>query len=326
MKFRTPLAPINAADKIDLSQPLLTLGSCFSESIGAKLNENKFDALINPFGTIFDPLSITRLLTYSLEDTTPDVDSFVLSEGVYKSLELHSSFTGLSQDELALQIRARLSTTHEFLRSAGWLILTFGTAYVYKSKKTSSYIANCQKLPSKDFTRELLTVEYMKDDLIAFTRKLNDFNPSLNIILTVSPVRHLKDGIAQNNLSKSLLRVLCNELESINESIHYYPSYELMIDDLRDYRFYEQDMIHPSEQAIEYIWDHFTASFMNDDTLAYMERWGKIMSALSHRAFNPATTEHQQFLIKTLQDLDTIKSRVNVDKEISIIKDQILSP
>lgn len=325
MKFRTPLAPINAENKIDLSQPILTMGSCFSESIGEKLNENKFDTLVNPFGTIFDPLSITRLLTHSLENTGLDADSFVLSEGVYKSLELHSSFTGLSQDELALQIRARLSTTHEFLRSAGWLILTFGTAYVYKSKKTTNYIANCQKLPAKDFTRELITVEYMKDDFIEFTRKLNDFNPSLNIILTVSPVRHIKDGIAQNNLSKSLLRVLCNELESINESIHYYPSYELMIDDLRDYRFYEQDMIHPSKQAIDYIWEHFTASFMNEDTLTFLQTWDKIMSALSHKAFNPATAEHQQFLIKTLQDLNTIKPRVNVDNEISIIKDQILS-
>jgi hypothetical protein len=324
MKFRTPLAPINGEKKIDLSQPVLTMGSCFSESIGAKLNENKFDALVNPFGTIFDPLSITRLLTYSLQNTRPDTDAIVLSEGVYKSLELHSSFTGLSRDELELQIRARLSITHEFLGAARWLILTFGTAYVYKSKKTSAYIANCQKMPAIDFTKELMSVEYLKNDFIEFLRKLNDFNPSLNIILTVSPVRHLKDGIAQNTLSKSLLRVFCHELESNNESIHYYPSYELMMDDLRDYRFYEQDMIHPSKQAIDYIWNHFNASFMNEDTLAYLEKWEKIMRALSHKAFNPATKEHQQFLIKTLRDLEAIKARVDVYKEISIIKEQIL--
>ena len=326
MKFRTPLAPIHASKQIDISQPLLTIGSCFSESIGAKLNENKFDALVNPFGTIFDPLSITRLLTYSLENTAPDLDSFVLSEGVYKSLELHSSFTGLSQDELALQIRARLSITHEFLRSAKWLIITFGTAYVYKSVKTSAYIANCQKMPAKDFTRELLSVDYLKNDFNLFLQKLKDFNPSLNIILTVSPVRHLKDGITQNTLSKSLLRVLCQELESKNNSIHYYPSYELMMDDLRDYRFYEQDMIHPSAQAINYIWDHFNTSFMDNDTLTFLEKWQKIQSALSHKAFNPASAEHQQFLIKTLHDLETIKAAVNVDKEISLIKEQIINP
>ena len=124
MKLRTPLVPVQADKKIDIAQPILTIGSCFSESIGNKLNENKFDALISPFGTIFDPLSITRLLTYSLNGNTPETDTYVLSEGVYKNLELHSSFTGLSQDELELQIRARLSITHEFLRSTKWLIIT----------------------------------------------------------------------------------------------------------------------------------------------------------------------------------------------------------
>lgn len=325
MKFRTPLLPKQADKKITLSQPILTIGSCFSESIGTKLIENKFDTLINPFGTIFDPLSITRLLTHSLEDTSPAGDSYVLSEGVYKSMELHSSFTGLSQDELALQIRARLSITHEFLRTAGWLIITFGTAYVYKSNETSAYIANCQKMPANDFTRELMSVENLKKDFVEFTRKLNEFNPALNIILTVSPVRHLKDGISQNSLSKSLLRVLCHELESGNDSIHYYPAYELMMDDLRDYRFYEQDMIHPSSQAVDYIWSHFSSSFMSEEALSFLGKWEKISNALNHKAFNPATAEHQQFLLNTLHGLEAIKNSVNVEKEMASINDQLLN-
>lgn len=324
MKLRTPLAPIRVDKKIDLSQPLLTIGSCFSESIGNKLHDNKFDALVNPFGTIFDPLSITRLLTNSLNNNLPEVDTYIFSEGVYKNLELHSSFTGLSQEELELQIRARLSITHEFLHSAEWLLITFGTAHIYKYKKTSTYIANCQKFPAKNFTRELMSVDYLKHDFDELMQKLDDFNPSLNIILTVSPVRHLRDGIVQNTLSKSLLRVLCHELESKNESIHYYPAYELMMDDLRDYRFYEEDMIHPSAQAIDYIWDHFSASFMSNDSLNFLEAWKKISNAMSHRPFNPATEEHQQFLRNTLKNLETLKNRVNVDKEISIIKEQIL--
>ncbi len=324
MKFRTPLVPIRVDKKINLSQPLLTIGSCFSESIGNKLQENKFDTLVNPFGTIFDPLSITRLLTNSLNNSTPEADTYILSEGVYKNLELHSSFTGLSQDELELQIRARLSITHEFLRSAKWLLITLGTAHVYKYKKTSTYIANCQKLPAKNFNRELMSVEYLKKDFTEFLQKLKDFNPALNIILTVSPVRHLKDGIAENSLSKSILRVLCHELESSNESIHYYPAYELMMDDLRDYRFYEEDMIHPSAQAIDYIWGHFSDSFMSKDSLTFIETWKKIFDAMSHKPFNPSTVEHQKFLLNTMQKLKAIKTKVNVDKEISIIKDQIL--
>lgn len=324
MKFRTPLVPIQVDKKIELAQPLLTIGSCFSESIGNKLLENKFDTLVNPFGTIFDPLSITRLLTNSLNNNTPEADTYILSEGVYKNLELHSSFTGLSQDELELQIRARLSITHEFLRSAKWLLVTFGTAHVYKYKKTSAYIANCQKLSAKSFNRELMSVKYLKEDFTEFLQKLKDFNPSLNIILTVSPVRHLKDGIVENMISKSILRVFCHELATSNESIHYYPAYELMMDDLRDYRFYEEDMIHPSAQAIDYIWGHFCNSLMSKNSLSFIETWKKIFDAMSHKAFNPSTAAHQNFLRNTLQKLKAIKTTVNVDKEISIIKDQIL--
>jgi len=325
MKFRTPIDPISAANKIDLSQPLLSIGSCFAESIGTKLNDNKFDALVNPYGTIYDPLSITRLLTYSLDNKTPDADTYVLSQGVNKNLELHSSFSGLSQDELTLQIRARLSITCEFLRTAKWLIITFGTAYAYRYKKTSGYIANCQKLPTEKFSKELLTVEYMKDDFVKFLQKLNSFNPSLNIILTVSPVRHLKDGTAENSLSKSLLRVLCHELEAENDTVFYYPAYELMMDDLRDYRFYKNDMIHPSDQAVDYIWEHFTKSLMNSETLLFIKKWGDISNSLNHKAFNPHTAEHQKFLRKTLQELESIQPQIDVDKEITEIKGQIES-
>jgi GSCFA family len=325
MKFRTPLVPIPTGNKIELSQSILAIGSCFAESIGNKVNDNKFDTLINPFGTIFDPLSITRLLTYSLNDKMPASDTYVLAQGVIKNLELHSSFVGLSQDELELQIRARLSITGEFLRTANWLVVTFGTAYVYRYKKTSDFIANCQKLPAEQFSWELLTVEQMKDDFMRFIQNLKTINPSLNIILTVSPVRHLKDGIAENSLSKSLLRVLCHELAMKNDAVLYYPAYELMIDDLRDYRFYKKDMIHPSEQAVEYIWEHFTKSLMNSEALSFIDKWGDIRNALSHKAFNPQTKEHQKFLGKILQELETIQRQVNVDKEIADVKRQIES-
>jgi GSCFA family protein len=325
MKFRTPLAPIDTSNKIDLAQPLLAIGSCFAESIGDKLNDNKFDALINPFGTIFDPLSITRLLNRSLDDKTPDPETYILSQGVYKNLELHSSFAGLSQDELELQIRARLLITGKFLRTAKWLIVTFGTAYVYRYKKTANYIANCQKLPAKEFSKELLTVENMKDDFTRFLHKLNTFNPSINIILTVSPVRHLKDGIAENSLNKSLLRLLCHELADDNDTIIYYPAYELMMDDLRDYRFYKKDMIHPSEQAVDYIWEHFTKSLMNSETLSFLDKWDGISNALKHKAFNPHTADHQNFLVKILQELESLQPQINTDKEVAVVKEQIES-
>jgi len=324
MKLRTPIATLQPDRKINLTAPILTIGSCFSDSIGQKLIDNKFDAFVNPFGTLFDPLSITRILSYSLSNQLPAANTYVQSEGVYKNLELHSSFTGLSKDELQLKINAQLTTTNDFLRTTKWLMVTLGTAFAYQLNDTEQFIANCQKLPAKNFTKKLKSVEELKHDFMNFIELLLAANPSINIMLTVSPVRHLKDGIAENSISKAVLRLLCYELEMQNESVYYYPAYEIMMDDLRDYRFYNEDMIHPSNQAIEYIWHHFSNSFFNTKTLYFLEIWKKIQNSINHRAYNPTTKKHQQFLKKTLQALINIKDTVNVEKEIARIKEQIL--
>jgi GSCFA family len=324
MKLRTPLSPRQSTEKITLRDPILTIGSCFSDSIGDKLIEYKFDTLVNPFGTIFDPFSITRLLGYSLNNQSVDEKTYVSSEGVLKNLELHSSFTGLSRDELSLKINARLTMTHEFLKSAKWLIVTLGTAHVYQYIKTSSYIANCQKLPAENFTKELIPVERLKDDFTDFLNNLLNLNPDIHLILTVSPVRHLNDGIPENAVSKSILRLLCHQLSVESKVIHYYPAFELMMDDLRDYRFYAEDMVHPSTQAIDYIWNHFCNSFMDKNTLDFIKAWEKISKSLAHRPYNPATAEHQQFLKGVLNELKTIEKTVAVEKEIARIKEQLL--
>jgi len=325
MKLRTPLPNLTPKSNIDLKDPILTIGSCFSDSIGGKLLQNKFDVLINPFGTIFDPLSITRLLTYSIKNESPNKQTYVRSQGVYKNLELHSSFNGLSKDELSLKIKARIDSTHSFLRSAKWLIISLGTAHVYQYKKTGSYIANCQKLPAANFIKHLTDPDILVKNLQECIDLLKTFSPAVKFILTVSPIRHLRDGLEQNNLSKSILRIVCNEITSKNESVLYYPSYEIMMDDLRDYRFYKADMIHPTEQAIAYIWQHFHDSLMNKDTIEFINEWRSVREALTHNAFNPTTDEHQRFLAKTLAKLRDLESVVNVQKEIGDLEKQIIT-
>ncbi len=323
MKFRTLLPPLKAGPKIGLQEPVLTIGSCFAEGIGHKLAANKFKVLVNPFGTIFDPLSVSRLLTASMARQEVTTTSFIRSEGLYKSLELHSSFAATGKGELQEKIKARLSQVHDHLRTARWLLITFGTAYIYKYLATGKYIANCQKLPARSFQRELVPVSQLQEEFRMAIRKLQSFNPGLGIILTVSPVRHLKDGLEQNSLSKAVLRCLCHELASTSNRIIYYPAYELMMDDLRDYRFYKEDMLHPTEQAIDYIWQHFSQSFFTADTLDFLQQWQKLSHALQHKAFNPASAAHQQFLQQTLNGLNKLKNKVDVTNEIKRLKKQI---
>jgi len=325
MKLRTPLPILNLKDKISLQDPMLTIGSCFSDSIGNQLEQNKFKALVNPFGVIFDPFSITRLLTYSINNQLPDEQTYVLSQGVYKNLEFHSSYRGASQDELVLKIKAQLNSAHSFLKTAKWLVISLGTAHVYQYKKTVSYVANCQKLPQENFTRALIDLKTLRENLEKFLDQLKSFNPALKIILTVSPIRHLKDGFEENNLSKSILRVLCNDIISKNKSVVYYPAFEIMMDDLRDYRFYKTDMIHPSDQAIEYIWQHFQGSMMNEDTQQFLKEWAVIRDALAHKAFNPATNEHQHFLQQTLLKLRKLPSVIDLTREIAHLEEQLIN-
>lgn len=324
MKFRTAISALSSKGKINIADKVLSLGSCFSENIGQKLAENKFNVLVNPFGTLFDPLSITRLLTYSIENSLPNENTYVQTDGVYKCLELHSSMNGLSKSELALKIRANIATTHNFLKSSNWLFITLGTSFVYNFNETSNYIANCQKLPAANFTKELITVDLIREDFTSFLDKVNTLNQDLKVILTVSPVRHSKEGLSENNLSKSILRVACSELEKNHPSVHYYPAYEIMMDDLRDYRFYTEDMLHPTSQAIEYIWQHFSSTYLDKSSLEFIKSWKKVTDALNHRPFNPSTTEHQDFLKQTFEEVKRLKGLVSIDKELALLQGQII--
>ena len=325
MKFRTPLAIDTVDNKISLKDPLITIGSCFADNIGNKFLQNKFDVLANPYGVIFDPLSLSRLLSYSLQGEEPAPDTYIEVNGVFKNLELHSSFIGLSKEELHLKIKARIKSTGDFIKSAKWLIITFGTAHVYQYKKTGQFVANCHKLPADNYTRALLSVATITDSMEVQLKSLRSINPQINIILTVSPVRHTKDGLAANNLSKSILRVASHELANHAEGIYYYPAYEILIDDLRNYRFYKDDMIHPNDQAIAYTWEHFIQTYADKKTQSFLGKWEKINQALHHRPFNPSHPNHQQFLKKLLDELLSIQAEVNVDKELKVVQEQIVS-
>jgi len=319
--FRTEFNLTEPNFKLDLKAPIITIGSCFSDCMGQRFLENKFDTLSNPFGTVYNPISIVDLLTLALKNQKPSDNTYTENQGLWSNYLFHSSFSS-SDPELARQnVQTAIKKTHEYLSKSKILIITLGTAFVYKRKDNDEIVANCHKIPQKHFTKSLLTQNQILSEFEPVISKLNN---DVKIILTVSPVRHLKDTIEQNSVSKSILRVACDTLANNFSQVSYFPSYEIMMDDLRDYRFYKRDMIHPSEEAEDYIWKKFSEVYFSEETIQFLEDWTQIRNALKHRPFNPTSDKHQQFIKNNIKKLEELSSQADVQKEISIFKKQLI--
>lgn len=324
MEFRTSLLPTNQTSSIKLGDSFITIGSCFANSIDQKLRKNKFHSLNNPLGILFDPASIARVLTYAMDGTRPEEKSYYSINNLIVNLEAHSDMNGKTINEVAQSIDSKLSILGNELKKANWLILTFGTSWMYTHKKRELSVANCHKIPQKEFTKSLLPNEVTKQVYDELIEKLQVFNPELQIIVTVSPVRHLKDTLPLNNLSKSHLLILSHHLADKYQQVQYYPSYELVMDDLRDYRFYKSDMLHPTDQTIDYVWEHFTQNYFTKKALDFLKEWNSIRKALQHRPFNPDSQQHQKFVKSTLDRLKKINSIIDVKAEIAEVQSQLI--
>lgn len=318
--FRTPIQPQESNLKIDARDGIFTIGSCFSDAMGTFLHKHKFEVLVNPFGTIFNPTSIFKLLSSS----SVDEERIVVRNDAYYHYDFHSALTGANRQQLVDTLESAKEKSRSFLANCQWLIITFGTAMVYKLNEDGSTVANCHKLPQALFTKTMLTLEDIQDDFARMYGSLHNDNEQLNIILTVSPVRHTRDGLQQNSLSKALLRVACHNLSETYDNVHYFPSYEIVMDDLRDYRFYKPDMIHPNETAEEYIWDMFQQTYFDQKTKTFIKEWGSICNALNHKPFRPDSEGHQKFLRDTLAKLASFSSVVDTTEEEKILKDQLV--
>ncbi len=314
---------------ISLQSPILLLGSCFSDEIGILLKNDKYQTLINPFGTIFNPISCFDLLIFCLQNKDLMPETFVKRNELYFNYLLHSEFFAYNLADLQDDIKLSQKEINLFFSNPNqkFLILTLGTAYVYELQETEKndriLVANCHKLPAKYFVKKLLNVE----EIIEKFAILYDLLPqNTHIILTVSPVRHLKDTLPLNAVSKAILRLACYELShkfaKKFPNISYFPSYEIMTDELRDYRFYDVDMIHPNQQAVKYIYEKFCQTYMNQTTLEFQEKWQKILKKLNHHTFHTQTQAHKQFLLTLLQDLEAI-TEINIRTEIEEIKNKL---
>ncbi len=323
-QFRTTFRPPSSPFTIHLQTPVLSLGSCFAHTMGHRLQQNKFSSLVNPFGVIFNPLSLYKLLHTSIALSPLQAQDLVQSQGVWYHYDMHSELWAHDLTALQEKIAHQIQHTHQFLQSTQVLMLTFGTAYGYFRQENQQLVANCHKVPQRHFNKKLLTIEEITEGFSTLYQALQALRPEIKIILTVSPVRHLKDTIPANQVSKSILRVACHQIAEQYQEVVYFPAYELMLDDLRDYRFFEADMIHPNQIAKDYIWKQFSQVFMTDDTLQFLKTWKKIQQSLQHRSFHPHSEAHQDFLRKLLAQLQGLRSQINVEKEIAQVNDQII--
>ena len=322
MNFRTELLLPVSEPKISLSSRVLTLGSCFADVLGQQLKNNKLAVLSNPFGTVFNPLSIFKLLRQSLDNQLPDADLFVQNQDIWQHYDFHSSLW--SNDRNSSIWQTALQNTGDFLKNTDYLILTFGTAYGYFLKDQNlKLVANCHKTPSMQFTKALLNVPQMMDDFEDTYHLIKAQNPNLRVILTVSPVRHTRDTLPLNQVSKSVLRLACHYLQEHFADVPYFPSYELLLDDLRDYRFYKPDLIHPNEVAETYIFEKFAESFFDDDLKTFVAEWAKIRQSLWHRLQQTGTENHRLFLENLLKKLEKFGETTDVTAETRQVKAEL---
>jgi len=322
-KFRTELKVTSSPSLIHLESGIFTQGSCFADAIGHRMASHKLKACVNPFGVIYNPESIHKALTYSIFNEPLPEHTYLRNQELHLNYDFHSEFATLEKDALVGRLMNTIGSTHYALKDSDWLLLTYGTAWVYQRKETGEIVANCHKLPSGMFTKSLLPTEVIVSSFTHLLKHLKRFNPQIKVILTVSPVRHLKDTHELNSVSKSVLRVACHQIVSQHAGVEYFPAYEMMMDDLRDYRFYKADMLHPTVEAEDYIWEKFMERYFSPELRDFVHQWQTILSAIRHRPFYPQTAKHQQFLRETLKKLEELRSSVPVEEEIALVKQQI---
>jgi hypothetical protein len=323
--FRTDVRVTSSAYPITLKTPVLTAGSCFADGIGHRLDINKFRVLTNPFGVIYNPYSIHKAIRYAIHNEPAADHLFLQNNDVYLNYDFHSELSSLNKADLMQRLTNTIGSVHYFLKDTSWILITYGTAWVYNRVDTGEIVANCHKMPASNFRKTLMTEDSIVKSFEQLFNDLKKYNPNVRIILTVSPVRHIKDTLELNSASKSVLRVACHSIAQKFEDAEYFPAYEMMLDDLRDYRFYKSDLIHPTEVAEDYIWNKFAERYFDDSTKQFIKDWTPLRAALNHKPFHPQSKQHQQFLHDTIQKLERLKTTVNVEHELDSLKKQVAS-
>ena len=301
MKFRTEIEVTPLAEGLEYGAKIFALGSCFAENISERLKRAKFSIASNPFGVLFNPFSIANAIERLADARTFAVCDITAGKESFFSFDAHSSLDGKTHTEAFGNLNKAVAQGAKSLAEADWVILTFGTAWVYEHE--GRVVANCHKQPASQFVRRRLSVEEIVE---RYSRLLEGVLHDKKVVLTVSPVRHIGDGLQENSVSKATLRLAVEELVAKHENAHYFPSYEILIDDLRDYRYYGEDLAHPSKVAVDYVWERFCEAVLSPEAQALLPRIAQIVAAAEHRPFNPEGEEHKAFCRKMLERMKAL--------------------
>ena len=303
--LKVPISKTNTT--INYESNLLLLGSCFAENIGSKFSYFKFNVSVNPFGIIFNTISLEKLIHRVVQkDFYTEKDIFFHND-LWHCYEVHSELSHSDKEVFLITLNTLIEVTHEQITKLSHCIITLGTSWGYRNIASGEIVANCHKVPQKEFIKELLTSQENEKSLKNTMTLIHSVNPTCNFIFTISPVRHIKDGFFENNVSKgNLISALYASIIHHPSSL-YFPSYEIVMDELRDYRFYNADMLHPNQLAVDYIWERFSETYFESATLSIMKEVELIQKGLTHRPFNPNTESHQKFVTQLQLKIESLK-------------------
>lgn len=326
MKLFSEVPITEPKNKIKHSSKILSIGSCFASEIGERLNDSGFQVLVNPFGTQFHPISIEYTFNriYTREHYT-DSEIFEYN-GLYFSWDHSTNFSSIKKDKILTGINDRIDEANAFLLDSDVVIFTLGTAWAYYLTQGGFFVSNCHKIPQKHFSKRLLTKEQIVNSIRNLIEKIRDVRPNAQIIFTISPVRHIRDGYRENNVSKGVLHLAINDILNKYNDVDYFPSYEIAIDELRDYRYYASDLAHLNELGVDYIWEKFSGNYLTEEAQDLIVQIDKIKRAINHRPQNPESVYHKKFLYDTLKKAEELEIKLYpnaLKNEIETLKKQI---
>ena len=325
--FRTTLPAFKPNFLIDHNNELLCIGSCFAQHMAKKLEFHKFNCTVNPFGILYHPLNISNVLLHALEGYQYSERDLVNRDMHYHSWWHHSQHYNQQAEVLIDELHRIQNVLLQKIKRTSLFIFTFGTAYFYRHQETGILVGNCHKMAAKEFKKKMASAEEIASQYQVMMGKILSINPEAQFLFTVSPVRHIKDGIIENSRSKSTLHLAISSIQNRMPQATYFPAYEIMMDDLRDYRFYKSDLLHPSDTAIEYIWGKFSENLFSENTKKINKTIQSIRDALSHRPFKVESQAHQAFLrnvLNKVREAQSDYSFLNFNQEIESLEDQIL--
>jgi hypothetical protein len=308
MHFTTKVPLLKSKNPIDYNSKIMSLGSCFAVNMSEKFDYYKFQSTCNPFGIIFNSVSIEKLVDRAVNKLFFTEKDIFFHNDLWHCFEVHSELSNPNKEEFLNHLNTLIDTFYSQIATINHCVITYGTSWVYRNKVSNAIVANCHKVPQTAFSKEILSPEAISISIQNTINLIHKINPDCKIIFTVSPVRHLKDGFVENQVSKAHLITAIYQLQN-RQNTAYFPSYEIMMDELRDYRFYAEDLIHPSAVAINYIWERFAETHLSLESISVMEEIATIQKGLAHRPFNPESESHKKFVENLNKKLNSIQKR-----------------